>query len=163
VISFLKINSYLVYHQNFDATVCALDWSKFSKQLPQVSASNVPAIGKFLGEFLMKVNGQGVPYDHMTIIGHSMGAHIAGVAGHYLNGQINSIYGLDPAGPFFYDGPLNSSKSNNDRLDKSDAKFVQAIHTNVRTFGTPIQVGHQDFYPNGGELMSGCRVIYPST
>uniref|UniRef100_A0A0P4W513 Lipase domain-containing protein n=1 Tax=Scylla olivacea TaxID=85551 RepID=A0A0P4W513_SCYOL len=32
--------------------------------------------------------------------------------------------GMDPAGPWFYDNPESS------RLDKTDADFVQVIHTN---------------------------------
>lgn len=34
--------------------------------------------------------------DDITLIGHSMGAHISGFAGAYLNGKVQMIIGLDP-------------------------------------------------------------------
>ncbi len=60
-----------------------------------------------------------------------------------------SVYVVDPAGPNFYysDAP--------DRLDASDALFVDVIHTDgaprmVSGFGHLDALGHVDFYPNGG-------------
>ncbi len=59
----------------------------------------------------------------------------------------NSI--LDPAGPDFY------TSDTPDRLDASDALFVDVIHTDgaprmVSGFGYLGPLGHVDFYPNGG-------------
>jgi pancreatic triacylglycerol lipase len=56
---------------------------------------------------------------------------------------------LDPAGPEFYLSEIP------DRLDASDALFVDVIHTNgaprVQSgFGHLDPLGHVDFYPNGG-------------
>ena len=68
----------------------------------------------------------------------------------------NLILGLDPAGPLFegYDGKV--------RLDKSDANYVDIIHSNgesliVGGFGTWEAIGHVDFYPNGGRAQRGCQ------
>ena len=63
--------------------------------------------------------------------------------------------GLDPAGPFF------EFKHPDTRLDKTDADFVDAIHTDTKTlvvkgFGTIQEMGDVDFYPNGGYLQPGC-------
>ena len=50
----------------------------------------------------------------------------------------------------------------NFRLDKSDAYYVDVIHTDANpllNFGLGLwqQSGHLDFYPNGGKTMSGCK------
>ena len=64
--------------------------------------------------------------------------------------------GLDPAGPLFegYEPTV--------RLDKSDAAYVDVIHSNgesliVGGFGTWEPIGHVDFYPNGGRAQRGCQ------
>ena len=56
---------------------------------------------------------------------------------------------LDPAGPEFYLSEIA------DRLDASDALFVDVLHTDgapriVSGFGHLDALGHVDFYPNGG-------------
>ncbi|GAB0192002.1 pancreatic lipase-related protein 2 [Grus japonensis] len=89
------------------------------------------------------------------IIGHSLGAHVAGEAGRRQPG-IGRITGLDPAQPYFQGTPVGV------RLDKSDAEFVDVIHTDSAPtipylgFGMSTAIGHLDFYPNGGEQMPGC-------
>lgn len=65
----------------------------------------------------------------LHFIGHSLGAHICGYAAHELKLRgsewpVARITGLDPAQPCF----RNSDPTL--RLDKSDAHFVDVIHTN---------------------------------
>lgn len=63
---------------------------------------------------------------------------------------------LDPAQPYFQGTPVEV------RLDKSDALFVDVIHTDMLPtipylgFGMSDPIGHLDFFPNGGETMPGC-------
>ncbi|KFM63668.1 Pancreatic lipase-related protein 2, partial [Stegodyphus mimosarum] len=67
--------------------------------------------------------------DLVHIIGHGLGAHASGYTGKRIrysrNTLVGRITGLDPAGPFF------NGVSEAVRLDKSDASFVDIIHTNV--------------------------------
>lgn len=58
--------------------------------------------------------------------------------------------GLDPARPGFTDDEI----SQDGRLDKSDAIFVDIIHTSRVGIREPI--GHIDFYPNGGRDQPIC-------
>jgi pimeloyl-ACP methyl ester carboxylesterase len=139
-----------------DANVCALDWCNITSKMPHITADYVPKIGAHLGKTLATLNQRGMDYGKMALIGHSFGAHVAGVVGLKTGGKIGAIYALDPAGPFFYDKSKVSLNSNNNRLDKSDAQFVQALHTNTLFFGTSQSVGHQDFFPNGGNGMPNC-------
>ena len=43
------------------------------------------------------------------------------------------------------------------RLDESDARYVDVIHTDAGFYGTDRRGGHTDFYPNGGSHQPGCR------
>lgn len=65
------------------------------------------------------------------------------------------ILGLDPAGPGF-------KKNGEDaKLDRTDAKYVQAIYTDGNTFGTLTTKGngHGNFYMNGGNSQRGCKIL----
>lgn len=43
-----------------------------------------------------------------------------------------------------------------EKLDASDADFVDVIHTNALLQGKIERCGHADFYMNGGVLQPGC-------
>ncbi|GFO21121.1 pancreatic triacylglycerol lipase [Plakobranchus ocellatus] len=89
------------------------------------------------------------------IIGHSLGAHVAGYAGACSPG-LGRITGLDPAQPNYH------NYSTAVRLDPSDAHFVDVIHTDARPYetvggyGIIEPIGDIDFYPNGGREQPGC-------
>ena len=65
------------------------------------------------------------------------------------------ISGLDPAGPKLAEDDTHRNIS----LDKTDAKFVDIIHSDAETplLGTLKRQGHVDFYPNGGLHQPGCK------
>lgn len=60
--------------------------------------------------------------------GHSLGAHIAGAAGRYLNYRTQKflprVTGLDSANPCFNEGEVLTG------LARGDAEFVDIIHSN---------------------------------
>lgn len=96
--------------------------------------------------------------EDVHLIGFSLGAHVAGYTGSLL-GNISRITGLDPAGPLFeFQDPRA-------RLDSSDAKFVDVIHSNGENLilgglGSWQPMGHVDFYPNGGRMQTGCSNLF---
>ena len=70
----------------------------------------------------------------------------------------SSLIGLDPAYPLF------SMVNTDQRLDTTDAEFVDVIHTHsglLITSGLSFldPIGHVDFYPNGGSAQVGCGLI----
>ena len=73
----------------------------------------------------------GAEVDDFHIIGHSLGAHIAGYAGEKLiavnRGKLGRISAIDPAQPLFQDMPTFV------RLDPGDAEFVDVIHTDAKS------------------------------
>lgn len=96
------------------------------------------------------------------LIGHSLGAHIAGFAGkavqNYTNSSIGRITGLDPAGPLY----LLASAEN--RLASTDAELVVALHTDGGVLGYLGEIGDIDFYANGGTPnQPGCFDFLTST
>ncbi|XP_068622617.1 pancreatic triacylglycerol lipase-like [Battus philenor] len=132
-----------------DYNVIVVDWSKVSMEDYITAAERVPRIGQYLGDFLtFFCDATGVPLRSLHLIGHSLGAHVVGNAGKKLGGQVGRITGLDPAGPLW--------NKNSNRLSKTDAHYVEAIHTNAGVFGIASSVGTVDFYPNGGVSQPGC-------
>ncbi|KAF7667867.1 hypothetical protein LDENG_00040810 [Lucifuga dentata] len=134
----------------------AVEWKKGVKTQYAQAANNarvVDAQVAFMITFLMGYYKQNA--DKFHLIGHSLGAHIAGKVGNRIS-DLARITGLDPVEPYFQDSDAEV------RLDVSDAKFVDVIHTDgvpfnsKRGLGMTQTVGHIDFYPNGGELMPGC-------
>ncbi|CAG2117119.1 unnamed protein product, partial [Medioppia subpectinata] len=142
-----------------DYNVFIVDWSAGNHLLSyeQTKAnikSTVPrAVTKLITELQSK---SGLDLNKVHIVGHSLGAHIAGFTGKAFNGKIGRITGLDPASLGF-DGQPST-----DKLAPSDAQFVDAIHTDavpVIGLGIHENSGHIDFYPNGGTThQPGCII-----
>lgn len=54
----------------------------------------VQLAGEALGAFIKWLNTMGIPMNNIHIVGHSLGAHVAGVVGDRLKGQkVNRITG----------------------------------------------------------------------
>ena len=63
--------------------------------------------------------------------------------------------GLDPAGPVF------ARRDRKVRLDSTDAKFVDVLHSSFLYFiGVKGRAGDADFYVNGGGAQPGCPSAY---
>lgn len=80
----------------------------------------------------------------VNIAGHSLGAHIAGIAGKLVDGRVQTIFGLDPAGLLF------SINSPLERFHEDDALYTEGIRTNAGNLGFDVPLAHCDFYPNWG-------------
>ncbi|KAB7504347.1 Lipoprotein lipase, partial [Armadillidium nasatum] len=117
------------------------------------------AIAEYVAKVLDWISDKiGIKSSRQHMIGHSLGAHIAGFTAQNMKrlpaGKVRRVTGLDPAGPSL--SPLFRKKKF--RIDKSQAKFVVIIHTNAcdkplnssnGCYGLVDNVGHADFY-NGG-------------
>jgi len=142
--------------------VIVVDWALGSSvlNLYDVAAGNTRLVGAQVADLIDVLNRKfHVALKRFHIIGHSLGAHVAGFAGEKLvkSGKIiGRITGLDPARPGF---DFEHAAA---RLDPSDAMFVDVIHSDVRngpidsSLGLQRPCGHVDFYPNGGKHQPGC-------
>ncbi|XP_013397778.1 pancreatic triacylglycerol lipase [Lingula anatina] len=144
-----------------DYNVIIIDWGGGSF-LPYTQATgNTRLVGAETALLIQTIcNVTGARPESFHIIGHSLGAHLAGYAGERLK-SLGRITGMDPADPYF------SYTDKVVRLDPTDAKLVDVIHTDADHilstlkasggFGIEQPVGHLDFYPNGGSQQPGCE------
>ncbi|KAK4016737.1 hypothetical protein OUZ56_031701 [Daphnia magna] len=143
------------YLEKQDCNFIAVDWSTMATgNYSYVATNYVPLAGTLTGQFINFLVSHGAMLDDFHLTGHSFGAHVVGFAGAAIasGGRVARITGLDPShtDEFF---PLDDV---DERLDVSDANFVDIIHTEGR-FTVPI--GHIDFFPNGGLVQPGCEGV----
>lgn len=98
----------------------------------------VTAVGEHTAHFIdFLVREAGLKLETLQFIGHSLGAHICGIAAKNIkSGKIPKIIGLDPAYPLF---SLNEPK---ERLSDTDANTVEIIHSNAGLLGFASPLGH---------------------
>ncbi|KAF2883709.1 hypothetical protein ILUMI_22459 [Ignelater luminosus] len=143
------------YLQRYDCNLVVVNWSQIAAQLYTTCYCVLPQIADTVADFFCTLVQQlNINLNTVHIVGHSLGAHMAGFVGNYTvnkcGQQIDRISGLDPAGPGYQN--LYSDK----RLDKSDAVFVDGVHTNEGVFGYEGNCGHVDFHVNCGTIQPGC-------
>jgi len=165
--------------------VILVDWSNLAFALQvdgwddylyDLAAKNSIDVGEFLGKCLAGLsNGYNVPAENIHLVGHSLGAHLMGKAARtFGEGQINGdlvgrLTGVDPAGPRFFDGPILSAipELAANIITPESAQFVDIVHTNgglepmatnplEPRCGALHQLGHMDFYMDGGSVQTGC-------
>ncbi|CAG9759294.1 unnamed protein product [Ceutorhynchus assimilis] len=135
----------------FDANIITVDWSKFAKEDYVTARVAVPFVGKQAAALLDHISKEfAYSLGRVTMVGYSLGAQVCGAIGKNLHGRIGVLTALDP--PSFLFAPYNRD----DSIHKTDAQYVQVIHTTNKLYGMSGAVGHSDFYPNGGERQPGC-------
>ncbi|WAR24707.1 LIPR1-like protein [Mya arenaria] len=138
-----------------DYNVIVVDWQHGATIPYEQATANTRIVGAQIAQLVNKlVQVASAQTADFHIIGHSLGAHICGYAGERIPG-LGRITGMDPAGPYFENTDIQV------RLDPSDADFVDIIHTDGGGisnlgFGVTQELGHVDFYPNGGVQQPGC-------
>ncbi|XP_059172418.1 pancreatic lipase-related protein 2-like [Physella acuta] len=141
-----------------DMNVFILDWA--DAVIPphyDRAVDNMFIVGQMVANLILRMETFGLRLDDLHLIGHSLGAHLAGDIGRRLGGRIARITGLDPAAYLFEGKPIDK------RLDPSDAVFVDVVHSDAVRLTFPYKglgilnpLGHVDFYPNGAYLQPGC-------
>ncbi|ENN71350.1 hypothetical protein YQE_11965, partial [Dendroctonus ponderosae] len=158
-------------YQDVGYNVIIVDWKPLA-EIPCYTTAylNTWYVAQCISILMVSLLPLGVSPEIMHVVGFSLGAHVSGLAGNNLQKVLGSsfyritdqtmfrkcfssihVLGLDPALPFF------ATLNNDWKLDKTDAAFVDVIHTSAGTFGKLEATGHVDFYVNGGSLQPACQ------
>ncbi|KAF8791737.1 Pancreatic triacylglycerol lipase-like protein [Argiope bruennichi] len=137
--------------------VIIVNWTNYNQGIYKHAVENAYLTGIEVGKFINYLtNEKGQAATSIHVIGHSLGAHVAGVAGKRVP-DLGRISGLDPAAPLY---KLNVTYN---RLTGSDALFVDVIHCSNGViadggvgYGIPYPIGNINFYPNGGINQPAC-------
>ncbi|XP_049296739.1 lipase member H-like [Anopheles funestus] len=135
--------------------VIGIDWSAGSSTLNYIAARiRVGAVAAVIAKQIHILLQAGQHPSQIVIIGHSLGAHIAGLTGKQFQTEpkLAAVVALDPAGPLF------AGDQPSERVDAFDAEYVEVIHTNKGLLGHSDALGQADFYPNGGRSQPGCLI-----
>lgn len=77
-----------------DLNIIVVDWGNAAMVNYILASYNVASVGRILTEFLNFLIEEGVSMDDVHLIGHSLGAHVVGIAGAYVKeGPIDTITG----------------------------------------------------------------------
>ncbi|KAL1488947.1 hypothetical protein ABEB36_014731 [Hypothenemus hampei] len=136
----------------------AVDWAPLAAQNYLDAAAAAEEVGNLIGNWLLKLLKDNIQHSgNIHMLGHSLGAHIAGFAGKTFKSvskEIHRITGLDASAPLF-EYPFKQPESN--RLCNTDAFSVEAYHTCIKFVGFNSPLGQQDYYVNnGGPIQPGC-------
>lgn len=147
-------NSRMVDHNLF-----IVNWNYAARGILYPRAvANIPIVASYVTRFINErlLDEAGIDPRKIQLIGHSLGAHLAGFVGKNTKEHVGRIYGLDPAGPCFgtVSGKLYPSSK---RLASSDADEVISIHTNSALLGIAEPLGRYAVFIEGGEVQPGCK------
>lgn len=145
-----------VYLSRGEYNVILVNWAKLAGLPWYVTAvRNTRIVGPQLARLVEWLAARGaVSLPDLHVIGFSLGAEIAGFMGKALSPRkVGRITGLDAAYPLY----MNTGSESH--LARTDATFVDVIHTDGGILGFPDPLGHVDFYPNGGKPeQPGCNL-----
>ncbi|XP_063825708.1 pancreatic triacylglycerol lipase-like [Ostrinia nubilalis] len=144
------------YLETDNVNVISFDWSSIADTYYCVAAFLANFVAEIMALFLEALQLKyGVRGRDMHLIGHSLGAHVVGMAASQTSFAISRVTGLDPAAPLF-EWPFLLPPSL--RIDSSSADFVDIIHSCGELMGFAGPLGHEDFFPNSGMFpQPGCE------
>lgn len=76
-----------------DFNIVVVDWSPYSTQNYVVARTKSKAVGEYVGLMINYLVDMGMDIDDLIVMGHSMGAHIAGVASRNANSTVPYVIG----------------------------------------------------------------------
>lgn len=84
---------FAAYLQRGDYNVILVDWSNISKKEYFWAAGRVVMVAQYVSSLINLLAQQGMKASQLTVVGHSLGAHVAGLASYYANIKANYVVG----------------------------------------------------------------------
>lgn len=82
------------YLANTDSNVIVIDWGSYSMSPNYIDVTyEVEGVGKRVHKFIKWLYENGLKAANATLIGHSLGAHVMGIAGFKLKPQVENVVG----------------------------------------------------------------------
>lgn len=85
--------SFAAFLQSGDYNVIVVDWSKFTLRPYVYATSHVKQVGKFVAQMVDFLEENGMDLKDLTLVGHSLGAHVVGLASYYAKGKPYYVVG----------------------------------------------------------------------
>ncbi|XP_062132030.1 pancreatic triacylglycerol lipase [Drosophila sulfurigaster albostrigata] len=138
-----------------DVNILVVDYEKLSPEPCYTESSyNIHIVAGCLAQLLATLLSLGLlEANQLHLIGLGLGAHAAAFTSNILertHSKVSHITALNPSKALFLTPDVKQ------RIDPSDAEFVDVIHTDVMVLGLMQPVGHVDFYPNKGVVQPNC-------
>ena len=85
---------FVAFLKNCDCNVILIDWAAIADNMNYVWSSNrVVVIAQYIAQMIDFLNAEGMNASKLTIVGHSLGAHIAGLSSYFAKNKANFVVG----------------------------------------------------------------------
>ncbi|XP_044755271.1 pancreatic lipase-related protein 2-like isoform X1 [Coccinella septempunctata] len=141
--------------EKYPLNMISVDWEAGAEPPFDQAIANARVVALEIIVFINMLLTLGTCKDDIHLIGHGVGAHIAGYVGQEISG-LKKITGLDPTGPRFEYMPEIV------RLHAGCAKYVEVLHTDYFqsvSQGSGQFMGDADFFVNNADIQPGCKEV----
>ena len=76
-----------------DYNVIVVDWGNVAMLPYLISAAKIKVVARYIAQMIDFLVSQGTDPEDMTLVGHSLGAHVMGLAGYQTTTKVGHIVG----------------------------------------------------------------------
>ncbi|XP_055839853.1 phospholipase A1 member A-like [Episyrphus balteatus] len=150
----LMVESYL---KGNDFNLLMVDYAVLVNGSYVSAQENVLKLVPIISDSFLDLIDAGLDVNSLSLVGHSMGAVTIGLIGREIYKKTNGSVLLPRITPLDPPNPEAHAVYILPPVEKTDAKFVDVIHSSAGQRGTSVHTGHADFWPNGGKpIQPGC-------
>lgn len=93
-----KLNNFFLFPMTAflardDYNVIIVDWSNIAKLNYPESVERVKAVGGYIAKMIDFLKSLGNDPNNMSLVGHSLGAHVMGLAGNQASNKVGHVVG----------------------------------------------------------------------